>query len=441
MDDLKAYISIPSVSRNRGVIHADFSNIIEFEILYVLFERFFIQLGAPNKIIYLLDIINIFLLLKIIKSRNWNHFKGMIATYVLLIGVSIIVAFSNYLEWNSNPIYTIIELRNILRFLIFFIACVSLLTENSCIRIYNILIIYFFINALMIFYEYLTFHPVGIWTRGDYLNGFFGMSVGGNTFVNVSLLVVVSYLLSSWSKGIVSTKLFAISLVISLMISALIELKAFFLEFIILYIWYLVKKKKRKKEIQINILIIVLVILISYIGLQIMYKEYPWFRDTMSFSGMVSSVLDKGGYTSSGDLNRFTGVFTIANTIFNKDIVKILFGIGAGNASAFTVNGSSTKFFQIYENTHYNWFSGTFMFAQSGVVGLVLYLYSFLYLLRKKKQETVFKLNSQIMCIMTLFLIFYGEALKTDAGYLVYFAIASGFVKYSKNRKVIREKI
>ena len=91
----------------------------------------------------------------------------------------------------------------------------------------------------MIFYEYLTFHPVGIWTRGDYLNGFFGMSVGGNTFVNVSLLVVVSYLLSSWSKGIVSTKLFAISLVISLMISALIELKAFFLEFIILYIWYL----------------------------------------------------------------------------------------------------------------------------------------------------------------------------------------------------------
>ena len=81
------------------------------------------------------------------------------------------------------------------------------------------------------------------------------------------------------------------------------------------------------------------------------------------------------------------------------------------------------------------------MFAQSGVVGLVLYLYSFLYLLRKKKQETVFKLNSQIMCIMTLFLIFYGEALKTDAGYLVYFAIASGFVKSSKNRKVIREKI
>lgn len=43
----------------------------------------------------------------------------------------------------------------------------------------------------------------------------------------------------------------------------------------------------------------------------------------MSISGMINS-LTGDGYTGNGDLNRFTGVFTIASQFFEGDITKIL---------------------------------------------------------------------------------------------------------------------
>lgn len=417
-----------------GVIHLNVSSIIEFELVFVLFERLFIQLGMPSAIIYILDIINLFLFFVLIQKHSWKHFVGLVMSYVIMIVLSTLIAFVNYTEWNGNPIFTLIELRNITRFLVFFLACVVFLNDESCKRIYKVLTIFFFVNMVFITYQYFTYHPVGVWTRGDYLNGLFGITVGGNTFVNVIFLVVVTYLLARWSNGEVSSKLFILAVLISLIISGLIELKAFFLEFLILYVWYLIKKKKSRKEKNINIAVIMLMLIVVYITLQIMYREYPWFREIMTLSGMIES-LTGSGYTGSGDLNRFTGVFTIASNFFNGSIVDSLFGIGVGNCSAFTVGENVTKFYLLYHNSHYNWFSATYTFIQGGAVGLILYLYTFVNLLMKKKRNDQFKLNSQIICIMALFLVFYGEALKTDAGYFVYFAIASGFVQ-EKSTKV-----
>lgn len=411
-------------------LHFELKYIIIFEIMFVLFERLFIQRGMPGAIIYILDLVNVALLLITIHSRNWKRFSGLTLSYIILAVMSSFIAIVNYAEWNGNPIYTIIELRNILRFLVFFIACVSILDRETCKMIYKILLLFFFVNAVVIIYQYLTYHPEGVWMRGDYLNGIFGLSVGGNTFVNVTLVVVTAYLLSGWSDEVISTKLFLSGVLISLAIAALIELKAFFVEFFIIYAWYFVKKKKSRKELRLNAVILLCAVIVSYIGLQIMYREYPWFRDTMTLSGMFESLTGKG-YTGSGDLNRFTGIFTIAQNMFEGDILSSLFGIGAGNASAFSIKGSATRFFELYRDSHYNWFSGTYTFVQSGAVGLLLYLFTFFYLLWKRKEESEFKLSSQMICIMALFLIFYGEALKTDVGYLVYFSIAAGFVPNS----------
>lgn len=423
---MKAYVGSLRIQKQR-IIHFGLKNIIIFEILLVLFERLFIQFGMPGAIIYILDLVNAALLLITVHSRNWKRFSGLTISYIMIASISTFIAIVNYAEWNGNVVYTAIELRNILRFLCFFIACVSILDKESCKLIYKILLIFFFVNAAVIIYQYVTFHPEGVWTRGDYLNGMFGLWVGGNTFVNVTLVVVVAYLISGWSEKVISTKLFLSGVLISLIVAALIELKAFFVEFFMIYAWYFVKKKKDRKELQMNVILLVCVGIVAYIGMQIMFREYPWFRKTMTPSGMFASLTGEG-YTGSGDLNRFTGVFTIARDMFGGKVFSILFGIGAGNASAFSIKGITTQFFELYKDSHYNWFSGTFTFVQSGAVGLFLYLYTFLYLLWKRKKESEFKLSSQILCIMALFLIFYGEALKTDAGYLVYFAIAAGFV-------------
>lgn len=420
-----------------NVMHLNISNFIEAYVIFILFERLLIQLGMPSSIIYILDIINVFFFVVMLTKKNKHQFIGVVISYSIIIISSTIVAFANYMEWHGNPLFTLIELRNIIRFLIFFLTCTSFLNEESYRKIYRILIIFFFINIPCIVYQYFTFHPMGTWTRGDCLNGLFGTTAGGNTFVNVLMLIVIIYLLCRWSNGEISLFSFIIPALFSLLIAALIELKAYFIEFLILYIWYLLKKKKKKKEKIINCIIIFIFLVFSYFVLQIMYKEYPWFRETMSLSGMLAS-LKGNGYTGTGDLNRFTGIFNIPQRFFNGNILDTLFGIGIGNASAFTIDGIGTKFYNLHQNSHYNWFSATFIFTQCGVIGLALYLYTFVNLLIKKKKECLFKLNSQIVCIIALFLVFYGEALKTDVGYLVYFALASGFVQLKKTNNRIK---
>lgn len=406
--------------------------LVELQIIFVLIERFLVQtMGMPGSIIYVMDVLNIWLFMYLIKWKKPTRYSGFIIAYVGIAFVSLIVGLINYREWGGNIASSVIEIRNIIRFPIFFLSCVEFLNEEQTRKIYKLLTVFFSINTIAILYQYFTFHPPGVWMRGDMLNGLFGTETGGNTFVNVILIIVVAYLLSCWINKEKSVISFGIAAGTSLLIAALIELKAFFVEIIIIYGFYLIKKRKTKKEIAINVFLVIVAIAISVVGLQIMYKEYPWFKGIMSLSGLVKQ-LSGNGYTGDGDLNRFTGVFTVASKIFEGDIGQILFGIGAGNASQTMILGSRTVFFNFYERTHYNWFSATYMFVQGGIFSLLVYLFTFVYLFFKTKRCKQFELNVQIMCVLAVFLVFYGEALRTDAGYFVYFALASGFVSAEK---------
>lgn len=412
------------------------ADLIEAQIVFALIERFLIQIiGMPNSIIYIIDILNMWLLMYLIKRKKWTKYVGLVIAYSGIVFLALIVGLINYREWGGNIASSLIEIRNITRFPIFFLACAEFLNEKTTKKIYKFLTTFFAINTIIILYQYFTFHPPGVWMRGDMLNGLFGTETGGNTFVNVILIVVVTYLLSCWINKEKTVISFGVAVGASLLMAALIELKAFFVEVIVIYGFYLIKKRKTKKEIVINVLLITAAAVISVGGLQIMYKEYPWFKDSMSIAGFIKQ-LSGNGYTGDGDLNRFTGVFTIASKIFGGDIGQILFGIGAGNASQTRILGSRTVFFDFYERTHYNWFSATYMFVQGGMFTLLTYLFTFVYLFFKRKRYKQFELNTQIMCILAVFLVFYGEALRTDAGYFVYFAIASGFVKSKSAVKV-----
>lgn len=408
------------------------AGLVELQIIFVLIERFLVQtMGMPGAIIYVMDVLNIWLFMYLIKGKKSTRYAGFIIAYFGIVVVSLIVGLINYREWGGNIVSSVIEIRNIIRFPIFFLSCVEFLDEEQIKKIYKLLTAFFSINTIVILYQYFTFHPPGVWMRGDMLNGLFGTETGGNTFVNVTLIVVVTYLLSCWTNKEKSVISFGIAAGTSLLVAALIELKAFFVEIIIIYGFYLIKKRKTKKEIAINVFLVIAAIAISVVGLQIMYKEYPWFKGSMSLSGLVKQ-LSGNGYTGDGDLNRFTGVFTVASKIFEGDIGQILFGIGAGNASQTMILGGRTVFFDFYERTHYNWFSATYMFVQGGIFCLLVYLFTFVYLFFKTKRCKQFELTAQIMCVLAVFLVFYGEALRTDAGYFVYFALASGFVSAEK---------
>lgn len=402
-----------------------------FIILWTLAERYIIQLGAPNSIIYLIDIVNLLLFVAMVRRNRWKNFSIFILLYFVLTICGIFAALPNYSIWGGNPVFTLIEIRNIIRFPIFFLACLTFLNQSNIERIFKILTIFFYANFVMIIYQYITFHPAGIWTRGDYLNGFFGTSTGGNTYVNVLMLCVVVYWLCRWRNKECKTWEFFLPLGMSITVAALIELKSYFVEVAILYLWYLISQKKTIKEVARNLFIIVSILIVAQFALQFMYKEYPWFRETMTLSGLLELARDSSGYTGTNDLNRLTAVFTIATNIFKGDFANIFAGIGLGNGAIYSLGGSYTKFCQMYEPTHYAWFSTAYVFIQCGIIGLATYICSFLYLFFKKKNKR-YALLSQTMVLLAFVLMMYNETLKTDAGYFVYFAISSGFVLCKK---------
>lgn len=95
-----------------------------------------------------------------------------------------------------------------------------------------------------------------------------------------------------------------------------------------------------------------------------------------------------------------------------------------------------TSFAKMYADIHYSWFSAIYTFVQTGAIGLISYIFTFVYFFIKKKKNASFSSMSQVLSILAILLLFYGEALKTDAGYFVYFAIACGFVYESKKIKI-----
>lgn len=111
-----------------------------------------------------------------------------------------------------------------------------------------------------------------------------------------------------------------------------------------------------------------------------MYQEYPWFKETMSLKGIIELVSDTTGYTGNNDLNRLTAIYTISKEFFKGNVLYILFGIGLGNGVVYSIGEIYTKFCQIYESSHYSWFSSAYIFVQCGLFGLVMYMLSFIVL-------------------------------------------------------------
>ena len=408
--------------------------IILFEVCFVLFERYFIQLGAPSGIIYILDFANIYLMLNICAGKKGWKFSGLIFLYFILVAGSILVAVANIPIYGNNLLFSILEVRNLVRFLIFFLSAVSFFRTDHIDKLFTMLEAYFWINSLFIIYQYFTyFPPDALWMRGDLLNGFFGNSRGGNTFVNVEMLVVVLYLFVNWINRKCKLLHFILALGMSVIVSGMIELKAFFVEIAFIYIWYILFVKKTKREIKLNIIIAMVAVAIMHIAVQIMAKEYPWFADSLNISKLWEAFTSTN-YSSADDLSRFTGMFTISKKMFHGDVIDSLFGIGLGNGAVSRIAGKTTLFATKYSSSNYSWFQGTYLFVQCGIIGLMLFLSTFVELFRLKKNE--FKVFSNAIILLSIFLVFYGEALKTDAGYLAYFAIATGFTKY----KWIKEK-
>lgn len=399
-----------------------------FSVLF--FHRFFIQLGVPDAIKYLLDILNVLLFIYALGKKI--TLKNTEKKYLLCFGIMLAIGSFSFLinatTWGGDFLYYFFDCRAVVRFVIFFISCKTLLNEQTINKLFDWVLAFHLLNSIYIVYQYFTLEVDTFWMRGDNLNGFFGTATGGNTYVNTLMIAVYMIILYRWIKKQCPLKIMLFFSGINLIIATLIELKAYYIEFIIISAYFALPYVKKITIKQLILgggafccCVVTIAVLIRWL-----YKIYPWMIGTLtSISGFISTSSSDNSIGNIGRITFFRDVFT---RIFHKNIADMIMGVGLGTANT---NGAMTKFANIYDHTHYSWLSSSYILVETGIIGLILYLYSFVLLFLNNHRSLMSEI-SKASCIIAVFLIIYNETFRTEAGYIMFFLLSLSYIDAEK---------
>lgn len=403
---------------------------VEWFTLFIFIIPFLIPtliqfLKLPSFLKYTIDVlwvVSFFILLfkrKLAIKKELIPFVTFIAIYFIY---TLVCYFFNY----QSFLYYLWGFRNNFRFYIAFILFAVVLEKDDTDNCLNFLDILFWINVVVSFFQFFVLKY-----KQDYLGGIFGVERGSNaaTLIFFSIIVAKSFLNFAQKKE--KTSMFLIKCSLSLLISALAELKFFFvLCVVIIFVGVILTRPSIKFILTIS-LVIILVFIVGSI-LPSLFGE----SSNISFGRIVELVTAKN-YATSEDLGRFTAIPTISGNI-HKNNYDRLFGLGLGNCDTATYAIFNTPFFQQYSELHYTWFSSAFIFLETGFVGLIInlsfYIICFVYSLKnikRKKGVLIYSRMALIASTVCIVLTFYNASLRTEFAYLIYFILALPFINAS----------
>lgn len=403
-------------------------------VLFILFFRFFEDFGLPHSAVFVLDGVNLLFFLNLIISKRIKKYLCVPLvkwqTIMILVGILISMSFM------VSPIHVLWSLRNLLRFIVFYIACAEYLSINDVDMLFALLEKVFWLNFVLFLTEFFFFN-----LRGDYLGGIFGTKTGSNAYLNIFLLVIMAYEIALWLNKKVSTAKLCAYLGTALVECALCELKVFFIEAVlllgILIFMDLIVRKRIGFLKRLFFLAFMLVLMVTFTN-YIMGIIYPNFADFFTVQELVEHTTRPGGYSNSGDLNRLTFFKTINETLFLKPIQRV-FGMGLGSAEySSAISILMSPIYKQYNHWRYYWFSSAWMYLECGYIGMFLYLFGFFsegllglrYAKRVKEdpKQYGYRLMSSSLCAMAFVLFLYNQSLRLEIAYLLYLSIAVGHI-------------
>lgn len=420
------YFLIEIAPRRRGA-----AKWIYVEIIYNLFVKFLIGYsGIPSAATYVSDLI-----LAVILFYFVSNYRKKLAFIPRNLKILVFLFFSmtvcSYFLNFYSPLLYLWGIRNNLRFLIFAVMCVIYLEPEDVVTILDILYAYFLLNIIAVTYEYFFLGLTGT-TRGDFISGLYstGVERGGNEALNCLLCIVSAY-------GIVMYLLkknrlikLGISIMGSIYIASLSELKIYFIELVIIAIIATFISKKSFK----SVLFLLLGIGSLSVGIRMLYFYFPQFDGFFTRDTLISYVSNTNGYLRNDGLNRLTA-FTYIFENFLKTKIEILFGIGLGNADYSSFSILTSPFYIRNGWTCYQWFYGPFLLIETGIIGLTIFVSYILtsirqsYKLLQKNMDISLQTISFILGFICLIVLFYNQSLKMEsAGYMMHFVLMIPFI-------------
>lgn len=406
-----------------GKIHINKRPLPQWLTFYVFYMSFLIPalqgfFGLPSVIKYTIDVAWIAVTVLLFVRKEVTLYKKVIP-FLIFTGVFIAYTAVVYIFRFQSPFYYLWGFRNNFRFYFAFIAFCMLFVEDDariCLKFMDIL---FWINAVVTFFQFFV-----LGYQQDYLGGVFGVERGCNGYSILFFSIVISKSVLSFMNRKESFFLCISKCAIALIISAMAELKFFFVLFMIIL---LISTVVTTFTWQKFLLVFVSALIISFAGS--MLTEIFGESSNISFERLLELTFTQN-YSSNEDLSRFSAIPTISSSIMTKNTQR-LFGLGLGNCDTSSFEICNTPFFKTYSHLHYNWFSSAFMFIENGYIGLAMYLFFYLmcfvcaFNLRNK--EGVNKLYCQmavIMSIVCFLTTFYNSALRIEMGYMAFFVLA-----------------
>lgn len=355
--------------------------------------------------------------------------KRSSALSLIVIGFFLYVFLGYVLNYQSI-FYFIWGLRNNFRFYLAFFIFISFIKENDAKKCLKVLDYLFWLHTATTIVQYFVFGY-----KQDFLGGIFGVQKGCNGYALVFITIIVMRSLLSYMNGEEGSIQCFLKCAVALFLSALAELKIFFLLFVfVLALAAIITRFSIKKFVLILLSSVFLVM--AYTILVTLFDHFEGF---LSFDYLMTELF-RENYASSEDIGRFTSIPIISERFLTSVPDKLL-GMGLGNCDTSTISIFNTSFYDTYVDIHYSVFSVSFVFLETGFIGLALFTSFFIICLsksikalRQKSGNMLFNQMGIIMSILCFVLMFYNSSLRTEAGYMIYFVLALPFI--TKNNDV-----
>ncbi len=420
--------------RTHSAKRIDLEKVVLFQFCFALLYNGICALfSLPTTLSYLIDVINLFVLIEILfdASRNKKIYKLRLTGVFYALVCLNLACLSTSIIHLVNPLLVVWAFRNEMRFFPFFLACVLYLSINSVERVAKLLFRLQILNVLVSLIQYFVFGY-----KQDNLGGIFGVTTGCNAYTNAYFCYLTVAAVCFYLRSKMSFSKMALTLLSCLLLSALAELKAFYAEFALAIILCVIFSKKSTKSVAL--------IFISIVGLAVSYAVF-----SIVFSGWASQMANLSDYFNVGfavgggyEISRFGAVSDINDIWFHGDWVLNLFGYGFGACEISAYPIFTSPFSLAFSSYHYSWFSFQKFFLECGFLGVAAYLAVFISIFiwisrakRKFGDNDGYGAFGQVYCLLLIVFAIYNSTLRMELGYVVYFLLASSFVYY-KHRAV-----
>ena len=407
-------------------------------MLFVLFLPFIFSfltelLKLPRVIRFSADFLIIFSVVIVAFNALLNRkflVSRITSALMILVSLFFIYTLITYLFNYQSVFYYIWGFRNNFRFFAAFFLFINFFELEDVDDIFKAFDFLFWVHFAVTLVQFFVFRY-----EQDFLGGIFGVVKGCNAYTIIFLVVVITRSMLNFMNGKEKMHSCFLKSAAALLVAALAELKIFFFIFIVVLIISSVITSFSAKKAALMLGASVL-IMISY---TILVALFDYFDNFLSWDFLIQS-LTQSNYASDEDMGRFTSIAYICDR-FLTTVPERLFGMGLGNCDTSTISIFNTRFYDTYVDTHYSIFSVSFMFIETGFVGLLFFLSFFaiclgyfIFFFKRNKGNRFFNQMGIIISILCFVLVFYNSSLRLESGYMVYFILALPFIGVVKEK-------